>query len=132
MCRADRSGTKCTSLRRPQQRGHVALAGRALDYASRFFLTKVDPLYSNRSNVMLRIVEDTVGRHAFLLTPCAEPAGRCPAEAMLSRHFFGRKALFTVVIRDVSSQKAWPGTDYSYATGRLDFLGAARAGDQRG
>lgn len=46
-------------------------SGRTLDYASRIFLTAGDPLYSNRSNVMLRIVEDMVGRHDFLLTPCS-------------------------------------------------------------
>lgn len=46
-------------------------SGRSIDYASRIYLTTDDPLYSNRSNVMLRIVEDTVGRHDFLLTPCS-------------------------------------------------------------
>jgi uncharacterized protein YcgI (DUF1989 family) len=46
-------------------------SGRTFDYASRIFLTTWDKLYSNRSNVMLRIVEDTVGRHDFLLTPCS-------------------------------------------------------------
>lgn len=46
-------------------------SGRTLDYVSRIYLTKGDPLYSNRSNVMLRIVEDTVGRHDFLLAPCS-------------------------------------------------------------
>ena len=46
-------------------------SGRTFDYASRIYLTKRDPLYSNRSNVMLRIVEDMVGRHDFLLTPCS-------------------------------------------------------------
>lgn len=49
----------------------VISSGRTLDYASRIYLTAGDPLYSNRSNVMLRIVEDTVGRHDFLLTPCS-------------------------------------------------------------
>ena len=49
----------------------VVSSGRTLDYASRIYLTTGDPLYSNRSNVMLRIVEDTVGRHDFLLTPCS-------------------------------------------------------------
>ena len=46
--------------------------GRTFDYASRIYLSKGDPLYSNRSNVMLRIVEDTCGRHDFLLTPCSK------------------------------------------------------------
>ncbi|KMO38942.1 urea carboxylase-associated protein [Methylobacterium variabile] len=49
----------------------VISSGRTLDYASRIYLTTGDPLYSNRSNVLLRIVEDTVGRHDFLLTPCS-------------------------------------------------------------
>jgi uncharacterized protein YcgI (DUF1989 family) len=46
-------------------------SGRTLDYASRIYLTTGDLLYSNRSNVLLRIIEDTVGRHDFLLTPCS-------------------------------------------------------------
>jgi uncharacterized protein YcgI (DUF1989 family) len=54
----------------------VISSGRTLDYASRLFLTTGDPLYSNRSNVMLRIVEDTVGRHDFLLTPCSKDTFR--------------------------------------------------------
>ena len=49
----------------------VISAGRTLDYASRIYLTTGDPLYSNRSNVMLEIVQDDVGRHDFLLTPCS-------------------------------------------------------------
>ncbi len=46
-------------------------SGRSLDYASKLFLTTGDPLYSNRSRVMMRIVHDDVGRHDFLLTPCS-------------------------------------------------------------
>lgn len=49
----------------------VLSSGRTLDYASRIFLTTGDALYSNRSNVMMRIQEDSVGRHDFLLTPCS-------------------------------------------------------------
>lgn len=49
----------------------VISSGRTLDYLGRIFLTRPDPIYSNRSNVMLRIVADTVGRHDFLLTPCS-------------------------------------------------------------
>jgi len=52
--------------------GESLSAGRTIDYASRIYLTKGDPLYSNRSNVMLDIVEDEVGRHDFLLTPCCK------------------------------------------------------------
>jgi uncharacterized protein YcgI (DUF1989 family) len=51
-------------------------SGRTLDYAERIYLTTGDRLYSNRSNVMLEIVEDTVGRHDFLLTPCSEATFR--------------------------------------------------------
>jgi uncharacterized protein YcgI (DUF1989 family) len=54
----------------------VISSGRSLDYASRIFLTTGDALYSNRSRVMLRIVEDTVGRHDFLLTPCSRDTFR--------------------------------------------------------
>jgi uncharacterized protein YcgI (DUF1989 family) len=46
-------------------------SGRSLDYASKLYLTTGDAIYSNRSNVMLRIVEDKVGRHDFLLAPCS-------------------------------------------------------------
>jgi uncharacterized protein YcgI (DUF1989 family) len=49
----------------------VISSGRTLDYLSRLFLTAGDPIYSNRSNILLRILEDTVGRHDFLLTPCS-------------------------------------------------------------
>lgn len=49
----------------------VISSGRTLDYASRIYLTTGDKLYSNRSNVMLNIIEDKVGRHDFLLTPCS-------------------------------------------------------------
>ena len=46
-------------------------SGRTMDYAETIFLTKGHPFYSNRSNVMFNIKEDTVGRHDFLLTPCS-------------------------------------------------------------
>src|SRR5450432_43778 len=46
-------------------------SGRTIDYAETIFLTKGYPFYSNRSNVMFEMVEDTVGRHDFLLTPCS-------------------------------------------------------------
>ncbi|CAN5831347.1 urea carboxylase-associated family protein [soil metagenome] len=46
-------------------------SGRTIDYAETIFLTKGHSFYSNRSKVMFRIIEDTVGRHDFLLTPCS-------------------------------------------------------------
>lgn len=54
----------------------VISSGRTLDYANRIYLSTGDKLYSNRSNVMLEIVEDTVGRHDFLLTPCSKDTFR--------------------------------------------------------
>src|SRR5688572_5268967 len=47
-------------------------SGRTIDYADTIFLTKGDSFYSNRSNIMFWMKEDTVGRHDFLLTPCSE------------------------------------------------------------
>jgi uncharacterized protein YcgI (DUF1989 family) len=38
----------------------VISSGRTLDYANRIYLTTGDKLYSNRSNVMLEIVEDRI------------------------------------------------------------------------
>ena len=49
----------------------VISSGRTLDYAEKIYLTAGDTLYSNRSTPLLDIVEDTVGRHDFLLTPCS-------------------------------------------------------------
>ena len=56
--------------------GEVISSGRTLDYASKIYLTTGDTLYSNRSNAMLTIVEDMVGRHDFLLTPCSKDTFR--------------------------------------------------------
>ncbi len=51
--------------------GEAISSGRSIDYASRIYLSTGDPIYSNRSRVMLRIGEDAVGRHDFLLSPCS-------------------------------------------------------------
>lgn len=56
--------------------GEYLSSGRTIDYAESIFLTKGHLLYSNRSNVMVKIVEDTVGRHDFLLTPCSSDTFR--------------------------------------------------------
>ena len=56
--------------------GEVISSGRTLDYANRIYLTTGDTLYSNRSRPMLDIVEDMVGRHDFLLTPCSKDTFR--------------------------------------------------------
>ncbi len=57
-------------------KGEAISSGRTLDYVSRIYLTTGDQLWSNRSRVMLDIVEDTVGRHDFLLTPCSKDTFR--------------------------------------------------------
>jgi uncharacterized protein YcgI (DUF1989 family) len=46
-------------------------AGRTFDYNNTVYLTAGHKLYSNRSVPMLTIVQDTVGRHDFLYTPCS-------------------------------------------------------------
>ena len=46
-------------------------SGRTIDYANTIYLTTDHVLYSNRSQSMLTIVRDDVGRHDFLLTPCS-------------------------------------------------------------
>lgn len=45
--------------------------GRTLDYADSIMISKGDVLYSNRSNKMLTIVEDSCGTHDLLMTPCS-------------------------------------------------------------
>jgi uncharacterized protein YcgI (DUF1989 family) len=46
-------------------------SGRTIDYANTIYLTKGHVLYSNRSRPMWTLIEDKVGRHDFLLTPCS-------------------------------------------------------------
>lgn len=46
-------------------------SGRSIDYANTIYLTKGHILYSNRSNPFFTILQDDVGRHDFLLTPCS-------------------------------------------------------------
>ncbi|MGZ3217553.1 DUF1989 domain-containing protein [Paracoccus sp. T5] len=50
--------------------------GRTFDYEETIALTTGNRLWSNRSQPMLSIVEDSVGRHDFLLTPCSEATFR--------------------------------------------------------
>ena len=56
--------------------GEVISSGRTFDYANTIYLTTGHKLYSNRSNVMLEIIADDVGRHDFLLTPCSKDTFR--------------------------------------------------------
>src|ERR1700712_5420730 len=46
-------------------------SGRTIDYEETIYLTKGNSFYSNRSNVMFTMLEDSVGRHDFLLAPCS-------------------------------------------------------------
>ncbi len=46
-------------------------SGRTIDYTNTIYQTTGHLLYSNRSNPMFTIMEDRVGRHDFLLTPCS-------------------------------------------------------------
>jgi uncharacterized protein YcgI (DUF1989 family) len=61
-------------------------SGRSIDYASRIFLSTGDILYSNRSNAMLTIVRDDVGRHDFSLTPCSKEMFRIIYKDELPHH----------------------------------------------
>jgi hypothetical protein len=45
--------------------------GRTFDYNETIYVTKGHTLYSNKSNPMLTIVRDDVGRHDFLYAPCS-------------------------------------------------------------
>ncbi|MDT0293023.1 urea carboxylase-associated family protein [Mesonia ostreae] len=45
-------------------------SGKTFDYEETILLTKGNYLWSNRSNKMVRIVEDINGRNDFLLAPC--------------------------------------------------------------
>jgi uncharacterized protein len=50
--------------------------GRTFDYEETLRMGVGKRLWSNRSRVLLTIVEDTVGTHDFLLTPCSEATFR--------------------------------------------------------
>jgi uncharacterized protein len=74
----DPQGEQVADLLAINKHDHTELlsSGRTLDYASRIYLTTGDELFSNRSNVMARIVADDVGHHDFLLTPCSKDTFR--------------------------------------------------------
>lgn len=56
--------------------GEILSNGRTFDYEETIRLTTGNRIWSNRSNPMLEIVEDSVGCHDFLLTPCSEATFR--------------------------------------------------------
>lgn len=47
-------------------------SGKSLDFEESLLLTKGNYLWSNRSNKMVKIIEDTNGRNDFLLAPCSK------------------------------------------------------------
>ncbi|MGD8293366.1 MAG: urea carboxylase-associated family protein, partial [Desulfobacterales bacterium] len=46
--------------------------GRSFDYGGTLYFTTGDTLFSNKSNPMLSIVADDVGRHDFLYAACSK------------------------------------------------------------
>ncbi|MBA2686547.1 MAG: urea carboxylase-associated family protein [Gemmatimonadaceae bacterium] len=58
------------SFSKADLREHLS-SGRTIDYANTIYLSTGHTLYSNRSTPMWTIMEDRVGRHDFLLTPCS-------------------------------------------------------------
>ncbi|MEX2568397.1 MAG: urea carboxylase-associated family protein [Cyclobacteriaceae bacterium] len=46
-------------------------SGKTLDFESSLYITKGHHLWSNRSQKMMEIMEDTNGRNDFLLAPCS-------------------------------------------------------------
>ena len=54
-----------------QNRSEILSSGRSIDYNETIYLTVGHTLFSNQGNPMLKIIEDTCGRHDFLVTPCS-------------------------------------------------------------
>lgn len=52
--------------------GEYLSSGRTIDYNGKLYLSTDDILYSNRSNPMLTIVADQVGKHITLYAPCSQ------------------------------------------------------------
>jgi uncharacterized protein YcgI (DUF1989 family) len=89
----------------------VLSSGRTLDYAERIYLTTGDRLYSNRSRVLLEIVEDTVGRHDFLLTPCStDTFHHFYPDLPPHRGCFGNLAEALAPFRSFRTISRWPST----------------------
>ena len=85
--------------------GEAISSGRSIDYASKIYLSTGDPIYSNRSRVLLRIIEDTVGRHDFLLSPCSAEMFRIIyGDTEPHRSCFGLPAA-----KRRGGERAWPG-----------------------
>lgn len=46
-------------------------SGKTMDFEENILITKANYIWSNRSNKMMEILEDTNGRNDFLLAPCS-------------------------------------------------------------
>ncbi len=70
----DPMGQQVADLFSVSQQDHrcTLSSGRSLDYAGKIYLSKGDLLYANDSQVMFTILDDSVGKHDFLLTPCSQ------------------------------------------------------------
>ncbi|MEH6791556.1 urea carboxylase-associated family protein [Parasphingorhabdus sp.] len=111
--------------------------GRTFDYEETIRLSAGNRLWSNRSNAMLTIVEDTVGSHDFLLTPCSEDTFRhFYPDKPVHRGCFGNLAevLATFGIeRDAipCAFNVFMNVPVDQATGRLEVLPpTSKAGDR--
>jgi uncharacterized protein YcgI (DUF1989 family) len=111
-------------------------SGRTIDYADTIFLTAGHRFYSNRSNVMFTMLEDTVGRHDFLLTPCSADTFRIIyGDAQPHRGCFGNlvEALAPFGIQPDQIPvcfNIFMHVDVDGTTGRIDVLPPlSRAGD---
>lgn len=58
----------CVSADDPEE---LLSSSRSIDYADTIYLSTGHILYSNRSGPMLKIVEDSCGRHDLLMPPCS-------------------------------------------------------------
>src|SRR4026207_840064 len=67
----DLEGGQTGDLMAFSQDGRERLSnGRTFDYGGKIYLSTGDVLWSDRSNPMLTIVSDDVGRHDFLYASC--------------------------------------------------------------
>jgi uncharacterized protein YcgI (DUF1989 family) len=68
----DIEGGQTGDLMALSQDGRERLSnGRTFDYGGKIYLSTGDVLWSDRSNPLLTIIQDDVGRHDFLYAPCS-------------------------------------------------------------
>ena len=68
----DPEGGQTGDLMAFSQDGRERLStGRTFDYGGKIYVSTGDVLWSDRSNRMLTIVSDEIGRHDFLYSPCS-------------------------------------------------------------